>query len=1189
MDVTAAVNGPAAGGPTPPSANGPLRKHREDHAGNRSGANEPCANAPGRNRKEPGRKEPRRKEPGARGRVSAGGAGAVAAKAGSAPRGTAAGRDPRAGGGLRGEWERLVRSAPTIFFWYTRLSGILSLLAWVSHGLILEMADIWALRWIGYLGWFPSVPVGLLWILLSMGVRRRKKAAWRILVVVFCLPAALGVTAVATAFLQPGNPLHTGLVVSACVYLGVLVLLIAARGEFTTLPDRANRRLATQVFTNLLVVTGGVGTLLVTLTDRDGNGAFWTHPLYAISQTVLGPRVTGKPIDVQVPFWVDAILWVLGTGLLIVTFWAMFRPGRQDPVLSPREELAARALLAEYGDQDSLGYFALRRDKDVMVAPNGKAAIAYRVEGSVSLASGDPLGDPESWDQAIEAWLAECRAHAWIPGAVSVGERAAHAYRRHGFDVLELGDEAVVDLTDFSLDGREMRQVRQAVRRVERAGYRVRIRRHSQIPAAEMAALIRSADAWRGDDTERGFSMALGRLGDPTDGRCVMVEAFDAGGELRGMLSFVPWGRAGLSLDLMRRDPLAENGLNEYMVAKLAEQAAAVGVQRLSLNFAVLRSAFARGSQIGAGPVARLCYRFLSFASKFYQLESLYLANAKYLPDWRPRYICYRQSRHLIRLGLAYARAEGFLPNLNRPKLDRAAAMVPSGDLVERIEQIERAADAARAPRRRLSEQERVRHAKLDRLRAAGMDPYPAGCERTDLAAGVRERFAGLAPDTRTGTRVAVAGRVVLAREHGRLVFATLRDETADLQVMLTADALGEESLRRWKTLIDLGDHVGVRGEVVTSRHGELSVLASSWQIAAKCLRPLPDKRSGLADPEARVRQRYVDLIVNDDARRMLRMRGDAVAAVREGLRARGYLEVETPMLQPVHGGATARPFTTRMNAHNMRLYLRIAPELYLKRLLVGGVGRVFELNRNFRNEGVSPRHNPEFTMLEAYEPYGDYDTMAELTRSLVADAARAALGTTVVVRDGVEHDLAEPWREITVYGSVSEALGEEITPDTPLPDVRSFAGSLGLNLDPRWGQGRIVQELFETLVESRLSAPTFVRDYPAETSPLTRPHRADPRLAEKWDLIVFGLELGTAYSELTDPVLQRERLVEQSLRAAGGDPEAMELDEDFLRALECAMPPAGGMGMGIDRLMMTLTGRGIRETIPFPLVRPGS
>ncbi|HEX2312471.1 MAG TPA: bifunctional lysylphosphatidylglycerol synthetase/lysine--tRNA ligase LysX [Thermomonospora sp.] len=1100
------------------------------------------------------------------------------------------------GTGLGVHWRRVRRSAPDVFFWYTRLSGVLSILAFVSSDLIQRLGGIWALRWIYYLGFTASLPYGVLLILLSMGVRRRKKAAWRILMLLFGAYFGFAILVVGKLWVDPGHRVALGEVVTVVAYALVLTLLASARAEFSTLPDRANRRLALQVFSGVLAVSGLLGTGLVTMTNRDPEGSFVTDALYAALQTVVGPGVTGEPIDVDVPTRVNLLLGVLGTGLLIITFWALFRPGRQDAVLSPEEELAARRLLAEYGDQDSLGYFALRRDKNVIVAPNGKAAISYRVEGSVSLASGDPLGDPESWDQAIELWLAECRSHAWIPGVVSAGERAAHVYRRHGFDALELGDEAILELTDFRLDGREMRQVRQAVRRVERAGYRVRIRRHAQIPPEEMAQLIASADRWRDGASERGFSMALGRLGDPTDGRCVMVEAFDSRGELRGLLSFVPWGRSGLSLDLMRRDRAAENGLNEYMVAKVAEQAALIGAQKMSLNFAMLRSAFERGSQLGAGPVARLWHRFLSLASKFWQLESLYLANAKYNPTWAPRFVCYQQSRDLVRLGLAFARAEGFLPTLDRPKLDRAARLRPSAGLVSEIRRIEEEAEAARAPQRRLSEQERVRHAKLEQIRRAGLDPYPLGFQRTDHAADIRARHPGLPPDTRTGERVSVAGRVVLAREHGRLVFASLRDETGDIQIMLTADALeplgGPDgcrpgSLEAWKRLVDLGDQVGVEGEVVTSKKGELSVLASSWTLTAKCLRPLPNKRSGLSDPEARVRQRYVDFIVNDESRRMLRMRGDAVAAVRDGLRDRGYLEVETPMLQPIHGGATARPFTTRINAYNMQLYLRIAPELYLKRLLVGGIGKVFEINRNFRNEGVSQKHNPEFTMLEAYEPYGDYDTMATLTRELVLDAAKAALGTTVVVRDGVEYDLAEPWREITVYGSVSEALGEEITPDTPVESVRRHAASAGLAFDLDWGQGKLVQELFEALVEEELRAPTFVRDYPAETSPLTRPHRADPRLAEKWDLIVFGLELGTAYSELIDPILQRQRLTEQSLLAAGGDPEAMELDEDFLRALEYAMPPAGGMGMGIDRLLITLTGRSIRETIPFPLARP--
>ena len=1076
--------------------------------------------------------------------------------------------------------QRVVEAVPAALFWYLRVSGILSVLAWVSYGLIEWMFNVWVLRSINYFGWYPSLPYGLLLILLSVGVRRRKKAAWRISVVLFLL--FFGVWALAGLSAWGGF----GELITAGAFGLVVALLVAARREFYALPDRANRRLALLVFAVLLVVDGVIGTSLVFLTDTDPRGEAWTHLAYTGLQTLLGAGDNGWDLEVSVPIWVDGILGILGSGLLVVTVWALFRPGQRLAVLSPDEELPARALLAEWGDRDSLGYFALRRDKDVILSPNSRAGIAYRVEGSVSLASGDPLGDPESWDAAIDAWLAECRAHAWIPGVLGAGEKAAAAYGRCGLDALELGDEAILDLREFNLEGRDMRQVRQAVRRVERAGYTVRIRRHGAIGRQEMAELVADADRWRDGHTERGFSMALGRLGDPTDARCVMVEAFDGDGERRGLLSFVPWGRPGLSLDLMRRDRDAENGLNEFMVAKLAENAAAVGVTRVSLNFAMLRSVFERGSAIGAGPIARLLYRLLSVASKFWQLESLFLANAKYNPVWTPRFVCFPQSRDLVRIGLAAARAEGFLPTLFKPRLDTPS---PSPTLVRQIKRIEEEADAARLPARRLSEQERVRHDKLDRLRAAGIDPYPLGFSRTATAAQVRARFGTLGPDTHTGETVAVAGRVILAREHGKLIFVTLRDESGDIQLMLAADAVGPSSLREWKQLVDLGDQVGVAGEVITSRTGELSVLASSWRLTAKCLRPLPATHAqGALSEETRIRQRYVDLIVNDEARRMLRTRDDVVTSLREGLRSRGYLEVETPMLQAVHGGAAARPFTTRMNAYNLDLYLRIAPELYLKRLLVGGVGKVFEINRNFRNEGISPRHNPEFTMLEAYEPYGDYDTMAELTRSLVIAATRAALGGTVVVRDGVEYDLAEPWRQITVYDSVSEALGEQVTPSTSLRTLQKHADRVGLGHDPDWEQGKLTQELFEMLVEPSLRAPTFVRDYPAATSPLTRPHRSSPGLAEKWDLIVFGLELGTAYSELIDPIAQRRNLTEQSLLAAGGDPEAMDLDEDFLRALEYGMPPAGGMGMGVDRLIMTITGRNIRDTIPFPLLRPG-
>jgi lysyl-tRNA synthetase class 2 len=487
-----------------------------------------------------------------------------------------------------------------------------------------------------------------------------------------------------------------------------------------------------------------------------------------------------------------------------------------------------------------------------------------------------------------------------------------------------------------------------------------------------------------------------------------------------------------------------------------------------------------------------------------------------------------------------------------------------------------------------LPEQMRVRREKLDRMREGGIDPYPVTFPRTMTNAEVRDAYPDLAPGTETGAKAGVAGRVMLIRNTGKLCFATLRDGSGDLQVMLSLAKVGEEQLEAWKRDVDLGDHVGVEGEIITSRRGELSVMADRFVITSKCLRPLPEKHAGLTDPEARVRQRYVDLIVNDEARRMARVRSATVRAVRDFWHEEGYLEVETPMLQPIHGGAAARPFKTHINAYDMELYLRIAIELYLKRLVVGGIEKVFEINRNFRNEGADSTHNPEFTMLETYGTYLDYNDMADLTQRMYQKAVVAALGTTVVVHEGQEIDLGLPeWPRITLYDAVSEAIGEEITPHTPIEAVRKHADTREIHWDAKWGQGKLVQELFEELVEHTLIQPTFVMDYPLETSPLTRQHRNEPLLTEKWDLIGFGTELGTAYSELIDPVEQRRRLTEQSLLAAGGDPEAMQLDEDFLRALEYAMPPTGGMGAGIDRMIMAFTGKNIRETILFPLVKP--
>ncbi len=498
------------------------------------------------------------------------------------------------------------------------------------------------------------------------------------------------------------------------------------------------------------------------------------------------------------------------------------------------------------------------------------------------------------------------------------------------------------------------------------------------------------------------------------------------------------------------------------------------------------------------------------------------------------------------------------------------------------------------SPQSEEPEQMRVRREKLDRIKARGADPYPVGYPRTGTIAEVREKYQGLDPDTATGETVSIAGRVLLSRTGGKLCFATVREAEAEIQLMVSLDRVGAQSLADWKTDVDLGDHVGVTGEVITSRRGELSILVGSWEITSKCLRPLPDKHKGLSDPEARVRQRYVDLIVNEDARSMMRKRAAMIRSIRDTMHAEGYIEVETPVLQTVHGGANARPFQTHINAYDMDLYLRIATELPLKRLIVGGAERVFEVGRLFRNEGADATHNPEFTTIECYEAYGDYRTQADLTRRLILNAAMAVNGNTIIRgldAHGTEHeiDLSEPWREISVYPGISERLGEEITPATSVERLRELANKADVPYEQNWGHGQIVLEMIERLLEENIVAPTFVMDYPTEVSPLARKHRSIEGVAEKWDLVILGTERATAFSELTDPIDQRERFTAQSLLAAGGDEEAMQLDEDFLRALEYGMPPTGGMGMGMDRLIMMLTGKNIRETILFPLVRPGA
>jgi lysyl-tRNA synthetase class 2 len=482
-------------------------------------------------------------------------------------------------------------------------------------------------------------------------------------------------------------------------------------------------------------------------------------------------------------------------------------------------------------------------------------------------------------------------------------------------------------------------------------------------------------------------------------------------------------------------------------------------------------------------------------------------------------------------------------------------------------------------------EQKAVRLAKRDRLNA-GPGAYPVAVPVTDTIPAVRERFGGLEADATTGVTVGLAGRVVFQRNTGKLCFASLQSgDGSRIQAMVSLAEVGEESLEQWKDLVDLGDHLFVSGEVVSSRRGELSIMVSSWQVAAKALLPLPNLHNELNE-ETRVRSRYLDLIVRDQARTNVLTRAKAVASLRNTFASLDYVEVETPMLQTMHGGASARPFVTHSNAFDMELFLRIAPELFLKRAVVGGIDRVFEINRNFRNEGADSTHSPEFAMLEAYEAYGDYTSIAALTQKLIQNAAMAVAGSHVVTwADGTEFDLGGEWDRISMYHSLSAVAGVEITPQTTVADLQKLADKVGVEVNLP-NHGKLVEELWEHFVKGDLTKPTFVMDFPVETSPLTRDHRSIEGVVEKWDLYVRGFELATGYSELVDPVIQRERFMHQAKQGAAGDVEAMRVDEEFLRALEHGMPPSGGMGMGIDRLLMALTGLGIRETILFPLVK---
>ncbi|MBF6102101.1 bifunctional lysylphosphatidylglycerol synthetase/lysine--tRNA ligase LysX [Nocardia cyriacigeorgica] len=1034
--------------------------------------------------------------------------------------------------------------------------------------------------------YFDAPDTSLVWALvvglLAAATAGRKRIAWWLLVIYLVTWVLDNVV----AFLADRD-VHA--LVAAVVHVAVIGVLIAAWPEFYTRVRRGAGRKA------LLALVGGaaLGCLLgwgLVEMFPGSLPAGAQRPLWAVYRVTGAILVENEQFDGSPHHFVNFLLGLFGAVALLSAFTVLLRSQRADNAMTGLDESALRGLLARSDVEDSLGYFATRRDKAVVFAPSGKAAITYRVELGVCLASGDPIGIKEAWPQAIDAWLRLSDRFGWAPAVMGASELGATAYRRAGLSVLRLGDEAVLDTRNFSLAGAEMKPVRQAVNRLRRQGMGVRIRRHSDIPADEFAQIVARAEAWRDTENERGFSMALGRLGDPLDGDCLLVEAVDSDDRVLAMLSMVPWGRTGVSLELMRRDPLGPNGVMELMISQLALTSDQYGITKISLNFAVFRSVFEEGGRIGAGPILRAWRGVLLFFSRWWQLEALYRSNVKYQPIWVPRFFLFEERRQLPRVAMASGLAEGFLPRFGaepdpathtgrHPAVPATVTGLHADGSAPEPPESEAELQLARRP-----EQVRVRMNKLDRLAATGIDAYPVAYPPTHTVAAARR--------SPRGTTVRVCGRLLRIRDYGGVVFAVVRDWSDDIQLVLDRERLGAKRCAEFGEFFDLGDLIEVSGRIGRSRRGELSLLVADWRMLGKCLHPLPDKWKGLADPEARVRQRYVDMMINPETRDVLAKRSAVVRSLRDSLTDWGYIEVETPILQQVHGGANAAPFRTHIDAYDLDLYLRIAPELYLKRLCVGGVEKVFELGRTFRNEGVDFSHNPEFTILEAYEAHSDYERMMHLCRQLIQNAALAANGAMVAMRpkgDGTFEavDISGEWPVKTVHGAISQAIGTEITPRTDVTRLRELCEANTIPYQHSWDAGQIVLEMYEHLVEDRTEEPTFYIDFPTSVSPLTRGHRRIAGVAERWDLVAWGVELGTAYSELTDPVEQRRRLTEQSMLAAGGDPEAMELDEDFLQALEHAMPPTGGLGMGVDRIVMLITGRSIRETLPFPLVKP--
>ncbi|MCE5290585.1 MAG: bifunctional lysylphosphatidylglycerol synthetase/lysine--tRNA ligase LysX [Nocardiaceae bacterium] len=995
---------------------------------------------------------------------------------------------------------------------------------------------------------------------LAVGLWRAKRVAWWALIVMAVVVAG-GHAIVMTQQVDLDSGIAFG------ISAGVLAILVALQPQF---PQHSRwpsvgKTIAAVIAFGLVFTAIGYGIIALAPGRLAAQDQLW----YAANRVVMFGLLPNSYDTGVVTIGVDTALGALGAAAFLAVLAVVRLTQRTSNTLTEVDESAIQALIARSDVNDSLAYFSTRRDNSVVFAPSGKAAVAYRTGVGVSMAVGDPVGNQEAWPHAIEAWLEMCRNHNWIPAATGASKLGARAYRRAGLSTLRVASEAILNPTEFDLSAPEFKAIRLAGNRLRKQGLTVRVRRQADIAAAELAAVHKRAAQWADTHTERGFHRSLGRIGEPSDTESLLVEAVGPGGPV-AMMSLVPWGATGATVDLLCRDESAPGGITELMMSELVLASAALGLTRISFGFTDVDNTATSGMA-----------RIPLFLSRWWQQDSSRAANEQYRPKWVPRYVAYpagRVSRVSIASGVIEGRRRAASTfTSGRTRIDRSIL----ADLLE--SPIPQPLPVlSRQPQR--PEHVRVRIDKLARLAEAGIPGYPPAYQPTHTIAAAR--------DAVSGTRVRLTGRLLAWRDLGGLGFAKLRDATGDIQVMVDANRCGEDKAATFGSMFDLGDLIEVSGPIGRARKAEISLFAMDWRLVTKSLHPLPDRHKGLVSPEAKVRQRHVELATNPSAREVARARSVVLHSIRSSLAGWDYLEAETPILQSNSNGLNARSFRTQADVFGLELRLRTTPALQLKQLAIGGLERVYELGRSFADSGTSAQHNPEFTTLHAFEAHIGYGEMVTRCQEMVQQAALAVHGQALSFRqryDGVMRpfDIGGPWPVRTFYEAVSEAAGQPVNAGTTISTLRIMCETAGITPRHTWDEGRLAYALYERLVVARTELPTFYRDFPVTMAPMARALATDEDLAERCDLVAWGSILGSVHTELTDPLEQRRRLALEESRALAGDVDAIRANDAYLEALEFGMLPTAGLWLDVDRVITLITGRTVRESLAFPFVKP--